>query len=67
LPEVGEGAAILLEPRDAEGWAAALGRIIDDGSLRADLTRRGLERAREYTWADAAGKLLAVYRSLGAA
>lgn len=61
LPEVAEGAALLVEPRDAEGMADALGRVLGDPELRADLRVKGLQRAAAYTWDAAARRLLAVY------
>lgn len=67
LPEVAEGAAVLVAPEKTEELADALERTLSDGSLRADLRRRGRARAAQYTWRDAAEKLLNVYRRLGAA
>jgi glycosyltransferase involved in cell wall biosynthesis len=67
LPEVAEGAAVLVAPESAEELAAALERALTDESLRADLRRLGRARAAQYTWRGAAEKLLNVYRRLGAA
>jgi glycosyltransferase involved in cell wall biosynthesis len=67
LPEVAEGAAMLVAPDRAEELAAALEQALTDESLRADLRRRGRARAAQYTWRGAAEKLLNVYRRLGAA
>jgi glycosyltransferase involved in cell wall biosynthesis len=50
LPEVVGDAALLVDPADVEAWASALQRVLDDGSLRADLGRRGAERARQFSW-----------------
>ncbi len=41
-----EGAALLIEPGDADAAAAALARIADDEPLRTRLIEAGLERAR---------------------
>ena len=49
--EVCGSAALLVEPA---GLAAGLRRIASDARLRADLARRGAERARSFTWADSA-------------
>ena len=61
LPEVAGDAAILVDPHDVEALAEALGRLVDDDGLRNDLRLRGFERARRYTWRDAAVRLLGVY------
>ena len=49
--EVCGDAALLVEP---EELVAGLQRIATDGRLRADLARRGRERARAFSWADSA-------------
>jgi glycosyltransferase involved in cell wall biosynthesis len=49
LPEVAGSAALVVEPT-AAAFAEALGRVLDDPALSADLRRRGLERAARYTW-----------------
>ena len=49
--EVCADAALLVEPA---GLAEGLHRIATDAGLRADLARRGAERARSFTWAEAA-------------
>jgi glycosyltransferase involved in cell wall biosynthesis len=47
LPEavVPEDTGLLVSPRDVEGLAAALGRLLDDPGTRRKLGRRGRERA----------------------
>ncbi|MBI2755791.1 MAG: glycosyltransferase family 4 protein [Chloroflexi bacterium] len=67
LPEVAEGAALMVDPEDADGIATELERAILDGPLRAELRALGLERSRGYTWGRAAHRLLDVYRRVYAA
>jgi glycosyltransferase involved in cell wall biosynthesis len=62
LPEVVGEAAVLLPPNDEAGWANAIKRITEDGSLRATLAEAGRWRAKQFSWADAARQTLAVYR-----
>ena len=50
LPEVAGDAAVLFDPDDVEELRGAISRVLADGGLRADLVRRGLERASEYSW-----------------
>ena len=62
LPEVVGDAALLHAPTNHEGLAHALGRLLDDELLRAELSRRGMEHARHFTWEVAAKATLRVYR-----
>jgi glycosyltransferase involved in cell wall biosynthesis len=50
LPEVVGDAALLVDPLDVDGLAAAILRLWDDEALRDDLRARGLARARLFTW-----------------
>ena len=62
IPEVVGDAGLLIDPNDAEGLAETLGRVLNEAALRQDLRRRGLERAREFSWDRAARETLTVYR-----
>ena len=62
LPEAVGEAAVVLPPVDPERWAAAIGDLLADRARRADLARRGIERARAFTWAATAAATLAAYR-----
>jgi glycosyltransferase involved in cell wall biosynthesis len=64
LPEVVGDAALRLPPRHVTAWVRALRRVLVDSSLRASLRRRGLDRARLFTWEATARKTLEVYQSL---
>lgn len=61
MPEVAGDAAVLVDPR---GIGDALARLAADEMLRADLARRGLERARQSTWESALKKTWSVYDEL---
>jgi glycosyltransferase involved in cell wall biosynthesis len=50
LPEVVGDAAVLVDPYDVDDIAQALGRVLDDESLRKDLVRRGHDRVRQFSW-----------------
>ena len=58
-PEVAGDAAILVDPDDVEGLAAAMYRVSLDDALAGDLRRRGLRRAAGFSWSASAGTLLA--------
>jgi len=62
LPEVAGEAALLVDPDDRAGMAAALGRVLNDDALRVELIGRGTERARQFTWRATAEATLAAFR-----
>jgi glycosyltransferase involved in cell wall biosynthesis len=67
LPEVAEGAALLVDPNNVDGLAGALEIVLLDSDQRAKLVQHGLERAAQYTWKRAAEQLLDVYRTVASA
>ncbi len=64
LPEVAGDAAVLVDPLDSEALADALVRLVTNPELRDDLSRRGLERARTFTWESAVERTWSVYNDL---
>lgn len=64
LREFTEGVAVLVPPGDSAALAEALQRILSDSLLRQDLARRGIARARDYTWDRCAERTEAVYRDM---
>jgi glycosyltransferase involved in cell wall biosynthesis len=50
LPEVAGDAALLVDPLSEAEIAAAIERMVVDVNLRHELSKRGFERARIYTW-----------------
>jgi glycosyltransferase involved in cell wall biosynthesis len=54
LDELFGGAAAMVEPGDERDIAAAIGRVLGDPRLRADLVRRGYGIAASFSWADTA-------------
>ena len=64
LPEVvGEGGA-LVNPYDTAAISEKLAELLEDQSERDDLSRRGLERARRFTWPQVAEQTVRVYREI---
>jgi glycosyltransferase involved in cell wall biosynthesis len=61
LPEVAGDAALLVEVQDPAGLVDATVRVLTDATLRADLQRRGVERARLFTWRETALRTWRVY------
>jgi len=64
IPEVARGAAILVDPDDAEALHDAMRRVATDPSVRADLIARGAEVARGFSWQQTARSTLAAYEEL---
>lgn len=62
LGEVVGDAALRFDPDDVTSVAAAMGRLLDDNELRADLSARGPARAAEFTWERTAAETVASYR-----
>jgi glycosyltransferase involved in cell wall biosynthesis len=63
LPEVAGDAAILVDPHDVGGIAAALRSVMEDESLRERMRQRGLARSATFGWDRTAEETAAVYRS----
>ncbi len=60
IPEVVGDAGILLDPRDAAAWADTIQRVMQDGALREELSRKGLARAEQFTWEQCAQETFAL-------
>ncbi len=58
--------ALLVDVADAEGYAAALARIMDEKNLARELGKRALAWSERFSWERAAGQTIAVYERLGA-
>jgi len=68
LAEVAGQAAALFDPGDTDALALLLGALLRDAQRRAELARRGLERARAFTWQRTAQLTAQAYReTLGSA
>jgi glycosyltransferase involved in cell wall biosynthesis len=61
LPEVVGDAGILVSPGDVDGLAEAMKLLLSDETLREDLSRRGLRRAKGFSWEKTAEKTVQVY------
>jgi len=62
IPEVVGDAGLLVDPYDVEAIAAALGQVLTDDGLRAELAARGLRRAARFSWARTAELTMQTYR-----
>lgn len=64
LVEIAGPAALFCEATEVDRFAEAMATLLDDEGLRSDLHRRGLERARAFSWQRCAAETLAIYRQL---
>jgi glycosyltransferase involved in cell wall biosynthesis len=62
MPEVVDGAGILVDPFDEAAIAQALARVIAEPDFRKALRVKGLERAREFNWEKTARLTLDSYQ-----
>ena len=61
LPEVVGDAALSVDPFDIEAIAAAITRLMNNSALRDELSVRGQERARMFSWQHTAEETLKIY------
>lgn len=50
LPEVVGDAAVVVDPYDVESIVWGIRRVVEDSTLREELRRKGLERAKQFSW-----------------
>jgi len=66
LPEVVGWPDAMFDPHKDEAIAKAMHAALTDASFRAELIRRGMHRAKMFTWEDSARRALGAMRALGA-
>ncbi len=62
--EVVGDCAVVVKGHDPVLWSDTVSRVIDDSELRSDLSRRGRDRAKMFTWKRAAHEMRAAYRRI---
>jgi glycosyltransferase involved in cell wall biosynthesis len=65
LPEIVEGAGIMINPLDIDELAQAIENLLDDSALQRELSQKGIERAKTFNWRATAEKLLGLYQRMG--
>ncbi len=63
-PEVAGDAALLVNPYSVDEIKEAMERIIEDRQLREELSEKGIERAKQFTWEKSARKHLEVFKKV---
>ena len=64
LPEVAGDAALLVDPLDTQAIAAAMMDIVETSHLANELSKKGIERAKLFTWEKTALQTMAVYQKI---
>ncbi len=67
LPEVVGDAGALVNPYDTDVISQQLAELLESQSTREELSRRGLERARHFTWPAVAEQTTRVYKEIASA
>jgi len=62
IPEVVQGAGLLVAPDDVDQLSDSLDRVVQDRVLRAELSERGRARSVNFTWQATAAATAASYR-----
>jgi glycosyltransferase involved in cell wall biosynthesis len=62
IPEVVQGAGLLVAPGDVDELCDSLDRVVQDRNLRADLGQLGRARSSSFTWQATAAATAASYR-----
>ncbi|MDQ6670769.1 MAG: glycosyltransferase family 4 protein [Chloroflexota bacterium] len=64
LPEVAGDASLLVDPYHTGEISDALAELLESQARRDQLARRGLERARRFTWRQVAEQTVRVYKEI---
>jgi glycosyltransferase involved in cell wall biosynthesis len=67
LAEIAGDAAILVPAQDEAALAAAIDKVLQNGSIAEELRRKGLAWARHFSWRRAALETIRIYRSVASA
>ena len=62
LPEVAGDAAVLVDPYDPSAIADGIYAVLSNQTFRDELRRKGLARARQFSWEASVGRVLEIYR-----
>lgn len=64
IPEVVGDSGLLINPLDILDISNALVKISEDSNLREDLSIKGLERSKYYSWENTAKETLKAYKKI---
>jgi glycosyltransferase involved in cell wall biosynthesis len=64
LPEVGGEAAMYVDPQAVESITEGTLRVLEDTQLRQLMSRRGIERSKEFSWDTTATQMITLYEDV---
>jgi glycosyltransferase involved in cell wall biosynthesis len=64
IPEIADGAAILVPPHDQHALANAIREVVENRAIASHFRDQGLARARQFTWERTAAETMDVYRTV---
>ncbi|QGY45693.1 glycosyltransferase [Maribellus comscasis] len=64
MPEIAGEAALIVDPYKSEEITGAIQKIIQNEALKKDLEKRGIERAKGFTWKKMAENYLDIYEKV---
>jgi glycosyltransferase involved in cell wall biosynthesis len=64
LPEIAGDAALFVDPYRVDDIASSILKILRNENLASNLVSKGLERAKQYTWARCAQNTINVYKAV---
>ena len=65
LPEVTGDAAVLVDPLEPQAIADGITSVLTDETLRADLRRKGVARAKQFSWEQSVRRIHDIYLEVG--
>ena len=65
LPESAGDAAVLVDPYDVGAIETGMRRVLTDPALAAEMRRKGLLRARQFSWEQSVAKTWEMYQEIG--
>ena len=64
IPEVIGGAGVIVEARDRNGLCRALEKVLSSSALREEMSKKGLARAKKFSWNKSAEKLMELFEHI---
>ena len=64
MPEVGGEACLYIDPNSADELSDKIYKVISDENLQEDLSKKGVEQAKNFSWEKCARETLKIYQSL---
>jgi len=64
LPEIVEDAAVQVDPYDVDHIAEGLRSLIEDKDIHLNCAKKGLERAKSFSWENTARQTIKIYKEL---